>query len=211
MKILDDYLTQLRRQQKEIAQAMRNPLDDWKRHQDAIAQATRNPLDDWKRQRDAIQKITSSLKSTLEVQSFDFSGSLLAMDNVIVDTCFDIETKEKSNPSEIEQELITWLYEQINVVYITINSLRNMCNTIDTKRAVGYTITMINLVSAIITIAGSLQEDNKEIHIHNHHEDVIIESETNGSGSDIYIEKKESPHKLLIENEDDWYSGGEMT
>ena len=208
---MDDYLAQLRRQREEMTQAMRNPLADWNRQREEMTQATRNPLADWNRQREAVQKITSSLKNTLELQTFNFSESLLAMDNVVVDTFFDIETIDKSNPSGIEQELITWLYEQINFVYNTISYLRNMCKTIETKSAIGHTITMINLVSAIITISGFLLKDNTEIHIHNHHEDVIIESETDGNKSDIYIEKKGAPNKLQIENQDDWYSGGERT
>ncbi|MGK7378335.1 hypothetical protein ACSFXN_10910 [Planococcus sp. 1R117A] len=197
-----------------IAKGWKTPFEDFNRQQgalDAIAKGWKTPFEDFNRQQVAIQKIMSSLENTFKVQSFDFSGSLLVMNDVIQDTRFDIETKEKSNLSQVEQELITWLYEQIEIAFSIINSLRNISNAIDTKKAIGHMIALIGFISAIITIVGSIQGNNTEIHIHNQYDNVIIKTETNGDKTDIYIEKKESPLELQSEDDDKWYTGGERT
>ncbi|PKG88405.1 hypothetical protein CXF91_10445, partial [Planococcus sp. Urea-3u-39] len=169
------------------------------------------PIKEFNQQQIELQKILSSIESKSKTQSFDFSESLLVVNNVLEDTRIDIETNVTSNPTEFEQELLTWTHEQIEIFFELSNSLRNMCNAIDTKIAGAYIWDLLNKIATIIAIVNFLQANEQDIHIHNYHDDVIIESETDGNKTDIYIEKKEDQHKLKFENDNEKYSGGEST
>lgn len=178
---------------------------------EAIAKGWKNSIEGFNRQQEAIQKIISSLGSTTKTQSLDLNASLLAMNDAIIGTYNDVESKESFNLSQDEQELITWSYEQIDFFSSIINSLRNMRNTLDTEWTFGHLLLLLGLIGNLLTIVSSIQGNEIEINIHNNYKDVIIESDTDGNKTDIYIEKKEDQHKLDSKNYNERYSGGEST
>ncbi|AUD13656.1 hypothetical protein CW734_08330 [Planococcus sp. MB-3u-03] len=99
-------------------QGWKSPIKEFNQHQrtiDAIVQGWKSPIKEFNQQQIELQKILSSIESKSKTQSFDFSESLLVVNNVLEDTRIDIETNVTSNPTEFEQELLTWTHEQIEI------------------------------------------------------------------------------------------------
>ncbi len=137
----------------------------------------------------AMAKIAMDFKRLGQTNNYSFSVGIESMDNILLEIETDFKDLDIDRSRGSNQELVDWLTLLLENCIIITYRLKEMYNTLNTKKVFSTFLVMVNLVGTVMTIITFLKDDPPEVHIHNYIEDAEIETEFNGNRVDIYIKE----------------------